>query len=91
MLLYFQTTFLLRVVQFYLKLASEVHVFLAVDWVLPCPSVRKHLHCRIITQEWFCAVQTCLSLIKPVLAGKGEKEEGLILVWCLFTEMEILN
>lgn len=64
----------------YLKFGSQGHVFLAANWILPSPSVRKgvitDLWCCTITQESSCAVHTCLLLVEILLASRWEKEKG---------------
>lgn len=64
----------------YLKFGSQEHIFLAVNWILSSPSVRKgvitDLWCRTIMQESSCAVHTCLLLVETILASRWEKEEG---------------
>lgn len=64
----------------YLKFGSQGHVFLAADWILPSPSVRKgvitDLWCRTIMQESSCAAHTCLLLVEILLASRWEKEKG---------------
>lgn len=89
MLLYFQTTFLLRVVQFYLNLASEVCIFLAVDWMKKT-SLLPYNQARIV----LCCAYTFVTrgTHSSWKRGKG----GGLLVWCLFhwngnPELEIAN
>lgn len=74
MLLYFQTTFLLRVVQFYLNLASEVCIFLAVDWMkktslLPYNQARIVLCCAYVCYSW-----------NPFKLEKGKRRRASCLV-----------